>query len=134
MLQRRMKLIGEFVSRPAHAAALRTATLDHELWNHAMENQPVVKRPLLLLPGLLVGEFLRAFGQPDKVGYGLGRFLFEQPHHNIPLRSFKNSVRSCRSAHAFSLYVACAESSYTSRTVPATHQPFCLRSSVMCAV
>src|SRR5690242_16487021 len=103
MLQRRMKLVGEFVSGPTHAAAVRASTLDHELWDHAMENQPIVKRPLLLLPGLLVGEFLRAFGQPHEIGYGLGRLLFEQPHNNVSLRSFKNSVRSCRSAHAFSL-------------------------------
>src|SRR5690349_18208333 len=113
-----MKLICEFVTRTAHAAAVRAAALNHELWNHAMENQTIVKRPFFLLPGLFVGEFLCAFGQPHEIGHRLGRFFFIQPHHNIPLRSLKNGVRSCRSAHAFSLCVACAESSYTSETAP----------------
>src|SRR2546430_11787294 len=40
----------------------RAAALDHELRNHAVKNQSVVIRPLLFLPGLFVGEFLRAFG------------------------------------------------------------------------
>src|SRR5215467_1114182 len=115
MLQRRVKLIREFISRAAHAAAMRAAALDHELRNHAMENQAVVERPLLFLPGLFVSEFFRAFGQPDKVGYGLWRLFLQQAHHNVSLRSLENGVRSCRSAHAFS---SRNNSSYTSPCVP----------------
>src|SRR5437588_799898 len=58
----------------------------------------------ILLASLFVGEFLRAFGQPDEIGYRLGRLLFEQPDHDVSLRSLKNGVRSCRSAHALSLH------------------------------
>src|SRR5690348_12130264 len=117
-----MKLIGEFVARPAHPAAVRASALDHELRDHTMENQPVIERPLFLLPRFFVGEFLRTLSQPHKIGNRLGRFLFIQPNHDISLRSLKNGVGSCRSAHAFSLSVACAESSYTSRTL-GRHSP-----------
>src|SRR6266571_6919441 len=103
MLQRRMKLISELVARPTHAAALRAAALNHELRDDAMENQPVVEWPLFLLTRFFVCEFLGALGQPHEVSNRLGCFLFEQPHHNVSLRGFKNGVRSCRSAHAFSL-------------------------------
>src|SRR5215472_1654202 len=118
MLQRRVKLIREFVSRAAHPATVRAAALNHELRDYTVKDQSIVKRPLLLLPGLFLGEFFRAFGQPDKVGYGLWRFFFQQAHHNVSLRSFKNGVGSCRSAHAFSLCVALSESSYTSPCAP----------------
>src|SRR5216684_5900866 len=109
-----MKFVGKFVAWSAHAAALGAAALNHELRNYAMENQTVVERPFFLLAGLFIREFFRAFGQPDENRNGLGRFFFEQAHHNIPLRRFKNSVGSCRTAHAISL---CTESSYMSRSV-----------------
>src|SRR5256884_7521898 len=97
MVQRRMEFIGKLVPWPTHAIALRAPALDHELRNHTMKNQSVVERPLLFLPGFFAGEFLRPLGQPDKIGNRLRRLLLEQPHYNIPLRSLKNRVRSCRS-------------------------------------
>src|SRR5882757_1588607 len=85
MLQRRMKLIGEFVSWPAHSAALRAATLNHELRNHAMEDQSVVERSLFLLSGLFIREFFGAFGKPDEIRNRFWRFVFEQAHYNVSL-------------------------------------------------
>src|SRR6266852_3659604 len=109
-----MKFVGKLVAWPAHSAALRAAALNHELRNHAMEVQAVVERSLFFLAGLFIREFFRAFGKPDEICNRLGRFVFEQVHHNVSLGSFKNSVGSCRPAHAFSLRVG---SSYTSRSV-----------------
>src|SRR5215469_15530588 len=117
-----MKLIGELVARPAHSASVGAAALNHELRDDAVKNQSVIERPLFLLSGFLVGEFLRAFRKPDKIGYRLGRLFLQQPHHDVSLRGFKNGVGSCRSAHAFSLYVARADSSYTSRST-GRHSP-----------
>src|SRR5215472_15911504 len=113
MFQRRMKLVGELVARSTHSATVRAAALNHELRNHAMKNQTVVERPLFFLSRLFIGEFFCAFSESNEIRNGLGRFLLEQPHNNIPLRSLKNSVGSCRSAHAFSLR---NNSSYTSRS------------------
>src|SRR5215475_10788492 len=110
-----MKLIGEFVARSAHSASLWAAALNHELGNHTVKNQPVVEGPFFFLASLFVGEFFCAFRQPDEIADSLGRFLFQQPHHDVSLRGLKNGIRSCRSAHAFSLRI---NSSYTSRTVP----------------
>src|SRR5215472_6697842 len=110
-----MKLIREFEARSAHSASLWAAALNHELGNHAMKNQPVVERPLLLLARFFVGEFFCAFRQPDEIADSLGRFLFQQPHHDVSLRGLKNGIRSCRSAHAFSLRI---NSSYTILRAP----------------
>src|SRR5258708_4740210 len=108
-----MKFVRKLVSRPTHAAALRAAALNHELRNHAVEDQSVVERPLFLLAGFFIREFFRALGKPDEIRNRLGRLAFEQAHHNVSLCSFKNSVGSCRPAHAISL---CTGSSYTSRS------------------
>src|SRR5258708_4414604 len=142
-----MKFVRKLVARSAHAAALGAASLNHELRNYAMEDQTVVERPFFLLVGLFIREFFRAFGKPDEICNGLRRFFFQQAHHNVSLGSFKNSVSPCCPAHAISF---CAGSSYTSQSfvrhcassIPRWvrchfsrfHHPFCLRSSVMCAV
>src|SRR5215472_17464989 len=118
MLQRGTKLISELVAWPTHPAAVRATALNHELRDDAVKTQPVIERPLFLLACLFVGEFLRAFSQPHEIGYRFGCFFLIQPYDNIPLLSLKNGVGSYRSAHAFSLYNASAESSYTSHTAP----------------
>src|SRR5215467_209250 len=51
MLQRRVKLIREFVSRAAHPATVRAAALNHELRDYTVKDQSIVKRPLLLPTG-----------------------------------------------------------------------------------
>jgi len=79
-----MKLIGKFVTWPARSGADRAAALDHKLRNRAMEDQSVVERPFLLLASLFIREFFGAFGKPDEIRNGLGRFFFEQAHHNVP--------------------------------------------------
>src|SRR5260370_22701931 len=78
-----------------------------------MEDQSVVEGSLFFLSGLFVRELFGAFGKPDKIRDRLGRFVFEQAHYNVSQRSFKNSVSSCRPAHASPL---CTGSSYTSRS------------------
>src|SRR6266481_1312486 len=117
-----------------------------------MENQAVIERFLFLLAGFFVREFLGSLGESNEICHRLRCFHFEQAHHNIPLGSFEYGVGSCRSAHAVSL---CIAQSYTTVSTPRhfgrrnkkvcellillismteRYQPFCLRSSVMCAV
>src|SRR6202051_2472688 len=98
-----MKLVGEFVTRPAASSTFRASALNHELRNHPVKNQSVIKITLLFLPGLLVGKFFSSFRQPHKILHRLRRFFIQQTNHNIALRSLKNCVCSCRSAHQFSL-------------------------------
>src|SRR6202051_1359105 len=98
-----MKLIREFVTRSAASRTFRASALNHELRNHPVKRQPIIKIPFFLLSRLLVGKFLGSFREPNKILHRLRRFFFQQTNHNIALRSFKNCVSSCRSAHQFSL-------------------------------
>src|SRR3989442_15400985 len=97
-----MKFVLERIARPAAAVAARTAALNHEFRNHALEGEPVVIRPLRWLAGRGVAELLRAFRGPDKVFHCFRRLLLKQPANNLAQRSFKHAVCSGRSAHASS--------------------------------
>src|SRR5260370_27483624 len=88
MLQRGMKFVRKLVARSAHAAALGTASLDHELRNHSMEDQTVVERPLFFLAGLFIGELFRSFGKPQEIRYPHRRFFFKLAPDYISLCSF----------------------------------------------
>src|SRR5713101_5822155 len=110
-----MKLVRKLVTRPAAPASLGTSALNHELGNYAMKCQPIVVILFLFFPRAFVGELLGAFGETHKIRNCLGRFLFEQAHYDVALRSFKYGISSCRSAHAFSLWTV---SSYTSGRCP----------------
>jgi hypothetical protein len=103
VLQRRMKLVAEFVARSAAAAAFGASALNHEVGNHAVKNQAVVKGPLFFLAGALVGEFFRAFGEADEIRDSVRRLLFEQAHDDVALRCLENGVRSCGTCHELSL-------------------------------
>src|SRR6202030_422138 len=96
-----MKLVGEFITRSTATRTLRASALNHELRYHPMKRQPIVKIPLFLLARLLIGKFFGSFRQSNKILNRLRRFFFEQTNHNIALRSFKNCVSSCGSAHQF---------------------------------
>src|SRR5262245_5181053 len=112
-----MKFIGKLIPRPAHPRSVRTSALNHEIWNHAVKDQAIVKRALLFLPGLFIRKFLGSFREPDEILHCLWRFLVEQLDHNVPLRSLKNGVCSCGTSHAFSLKVV-AVSSYMTAVPP----------------
>src|SRR5439155_16197244 len=43
VFQRRMKFVGEFVARSAHAGALWAAALNHEIGNDAVEDESIIK-------------------------------------------------------------------------------------------
>src|ERR1700732_3769844 len=96
-----MKLVGEFVTWSAASSTLRASALNHELRYYPVKRQRIVKISFFLLPSLLVRKFFGSFRQPDKILDRLRRFFFEQANHNIALRSLKNCVRSCSSAHSF---------------------------------
>src|SRR5258708_29518110 len=110
-----MELVGKGIAGASAAIPAGAATLDHELPNHAVKRQPIIVILFHFFAGHLVRKFLPALGQSDEIFHGLRRFFFEQAHHNIALRSFKNGVSSCGSAHAISL---CAKTSYTRRPSP----------------
>src|SRR5690348_5348144 len=129
-----MEFIAERVARPAASISARASALDHELRDNSMKHQAVVISFFLFLSGSFVDKFLRALGQADEILDRFGRFFLEQSYHDISLRSFKNGVSSCGSAHSFSLRAA---TSYMSRRTPRQlappYQPLFFRSSVMCA-
>src|SRR5260370_21006140 len=66
--------VGELVARAAHAGAFGIATLDHELWDDAMEDGAVVELGALFAAA---GPVLCAFGEADEVGYGFGCVFLE---------------------------------------------------------
>ncbi len=68
VLQRRMELIRELVARAAGARSLGASTLDHEVRNHAMEDDAVVEG----LPRFF------AFCKLDEVLYRLGHLCFKK--------------------------------------------------------
>src|SRR6266403_624264 len=109
-----MKLVCEFITRSTATGTLWASALNHELRNHPVKSQSIVKISFFFLPRLLVGKFLGSFRQSDKILDRLRRFFFQQTNHNIALRSLKNCVCSCRSAHQFFL-----PSTYLSYTTPA---------------
>src|ERR1700720_969107 len=96
-----MKLVAEFVNRSSASGTLRASALNHELRNHPVKRQPIIEIPFFFFSGLLVGEFLGPFGQPDKILNRLRRLFLQQTNHNIALLSFKNCVPSRISAHQF---------------------------------
>src|ERR1700722_16654581 len=73
-----MKLIGKTIARIAGSCSLRASALNHELRNHAMENEAVVKWALHFLTGLRVLEFLGALRKADEIRDRLRRFIFKQ--------------------------------------------------------
>src|SRR5258708_27860524 len=94
-----MEFVAETVAGIAGSRAQRASALDHELRDHAMEHQAVVKRALHFLTGARVLEFLGAFGEADEILDCLGGFLFEQARHNCPLRCVEHSIRTWCAAH-----------------------------------
>src|SRR6266849_3712568 len=98
-----MKFVAEGVARPTAAVSAGTSALNHELRDHTVKYQAVIIFFLLLLASPFVDKFLRAFCQPDKILDRFGRFFFEESYYDISLRSFKNGVGSCDSAHSLSL-------------------------------
>src|SRR5216684_4696632 len=97
--QRLVEFIGELIARPAGAGAQRAAALNHEVGDHAVKRQAVVKRPFHGFSRFGVGEFLCAFGEFDEVGHRLRRFLFKQLAHDGALRGLEDGVRSRCACH-----------------------------------
>src|SRR5215470_4329965 len=64
--QRRMKFVAEPVAGIAGPRPKRAAALDHELRNHAMKNEAIVKRALCFLTGARVLKFLRSLRKANK--------------------------------------------------------------------
>src|SRR5690242_13361368 len=92
-----MKLIGEFISGPAGSGSQGAPALNHEIRNHAMKREAVVKRTLGFLVGFRIGKLLGTFGQADKIRDGLRRLFFKQAADDVSLRSLKDGIRSRRS-------------------------------------
>ena len=72
-------LVLKEVAGVAGAVARAIATLDHELGDNAVEGSAVVEGLVVhLLKGFGIGPVFGAFGEADEVGYGDGRFFFEE--------------------------------------------------------
>src|SRR5580704_2129020 len=94
-----IKFVAEAVTWIAGSGSEWASALNHELRNHAMKNEAVVKRTLHFLPGLGVLEFLGAFRKAYEIPDGLRGFLIEQADDNRPLRSFEYGVHAWCAAH-----------------------------------
>jgi hypothetical protein len=81
-----MEFVGELVAGTAGAGAERVSALNHEVGNHAMENQTVVERAPGLLPALRVDELFGALGKIDEVRHGVRCLGIEQPDPEAAFR------------------------------------------------
>src|SRR5271165_1073490 len=104
MLQGFVKLVAEAIAGIAGSGPERAAALNHELRNHAMKNEAVVKRALHFFPCFRIREFLGAFGEADKIRDGLRGFLFKQPDDDRSLRSIEHGVRAWCAAQVHLLW------------------------------
>jgi len=98
-----MKFIAESIPRIAGARAERASALNHEVGNHSVEDEPIIKWALYFLSRARVLEFLGAFGQSDKIRDGLRGFLFKQTSDDRSLRCIEYGVCAWRSAQSFLL-------------------------------
>jgi len=87
-----LTLSGKFIldgkSWSARAVAQRTTTLNHEIVDHAVKDQPVVVGTLHLLPALGIGKFLGSLGQFDKVGHRAWRIVLEEFNDDLTRARF----------------------------------------------
>src|SRR5262252_21723 len=82
MAQRRVELVGEFVAGPAAAGAFGASALNHEVGNHAVEDQTVIEG--------LAG--FGAFGEIDEILYRIGRFVVEKFDFEAAFGGIENRV------------------------------------------
>src|SRR5215213_6419608 len=78
--QRRVEFVGELVAGPAGALPERVAALDHEALNHAVEDDAVVERRLLLLARRRMRPLFRALREADEVLDRAWGLFLEQPN------------------------------------------------------
>ena len=104
--QRGMEFVAETIAGVAGSRSQRASALNHELRNHAVEDQAVVKRPLHFLPVRGSLNSLVPSARPMKFADGLRRFLFEQAEDDRPLRSFEYGICSWCAAQDFLLWKA----------------------------
>ena len=91
--QLRAELVGEFVAGAAGSRAQRIAPLNHEAFDDAMKDEPVIKRTLRLLSGLRIGELFRPFGQPREVRHRVRDVGIEQPNLEIAFSRRKECMQ-----------------------------------------
>jgi hypothetical protein len=73
-----VELVREFVAGPAGALPQWIAPLNHEAVDHAVEDDAVVERGLLLLARRGIRPLPSAFGEADEILDGARRFVREQ--------------------------------------------------------
>src|SRR5208282_228511 len=71
------EFVFELVAGSAGAGAKRTAALDHEVRNDAMERQAIIKGPLGRLASLWIGELFRSGREAHKILHGLRSMLLK---------------------------------------------------------
>ena len=92
MLEGRVDLIGEAVTRAARAGAERATALNHEIGNHAVKIQSIVVR----LTGFaaLGLKFLGPFGQTHKVSHRQRCFLKLQLQVDDTFGGFEPGIKA----------------------------------------
>src|SRR6266576_1378394 len=112
MPQRGVELVGEFVTGTAASGAFRASALDHEVRNHAVEYEAVVKAL----------SSLGSFGQTDEILDCLGRQVGEQLHLELSFCGVKKSEccvgHSCDCIKPGNSFLLTAEASAAFRSPP----------------
>ena len=72
-----------------------------------MEDGAVVKAVFALLAAHGVGPLALAFGKIDEVGYGFGRFLFEEAADDGAFRSIDDGVSTGLTGHWVLSFIRC---------------------------
>ena len=110
------EFVRELITGAASAGTERVSTLNHEVFDDAMENGSIIKRFLFFLSGFGIGPFFRAFREAHEVFDRLGSFVriefngerpfvcFEYCEH---LFSFFSFFRFLRGFLSFGLFLGC---------------------------
>src|SRR6185312_6750617 len=96
---RALGFVLELVAGAAEAGTRGISALDHEVGNHAMEDSAVIEAVFALLAADRVGPLALAFGEFGEVGYGFGRFFFEEAADDGAFSSIDDGVSTGLTGH-----------------------------------
>ena len=83
------EFVFETVARAACAVTEWASALDHEIFDHTVENQTVIERLFNFVASFRIGPLFRAFCKADKVFYCFRSFIVEKLNFEIAFGCLK---------------------------------------------